>query len=137
MKQNNNWDSYRRKQINIDKAVTNDEVSQLFERHYKQLCRKLIKTESDKPVFNDTFLKMTHCYNPDKDYIEQYIYYFNLLKGAYYRDDKVTNYLIQPLADNEQMEDIADSEAGQTESEFIANLYANIKEADKANKQNF
>lgn len=35
------------------------------------------------------------------------------------------------------MEDIADSEAGQTESEFIANLYANIKEADKANKQNF
>lgn len=35
MKQNNNWDSYRRKQINIDKAVTNDEVSQLFERHYK------------------------------------------------------------------------------------------------------
>lgn len=43
----NNWDSYRRKQVNIEKAVTNKEVSDLMMMHYKYLNSVLVKTEAD------------------------------------------------------------------------------------------
>lgn len=91
----NNWNSYKRKQCNINKAIRNDAVSSLIQQHYKLLHSKLkIKDES---LFNDTYLKLTYNYNPDKDFIEQFTYYYNLLKGAYYRDNKVTNYQNQPI----------------------------------------
>lgn len=43
----NNWDSYRRKQVNIEKAVANKEVSDLMKAHYKYLNSVLVKTEAD------------------------------------------------------------------------------------------
>lgn len=88
------WSSYKRKQVNINKAVFNPEVSSLLQIHYKYLHSRLVKSYKDEEIFNDTYLKLTYNYNPDKDFIEQYLYYFNLLKGAYYRDDKVANYYL-------------------------------------------
>lgn len=87
--------SYQRKQVNINKAIPNSEVNRLLQLHYKYLHSRLVKSDRDEAVFNDTYLKLTYNYNPSKDFIEQYIYYFNLLKGAYYRDDKVANYYVE------------------------------------------
>ena len=100
------WSSYKRKQVNINKAVNNGEVNRLLEQHYKQLHSLLVKSDNDEPIFNDTFLKLTYNYNPDKDFIGQFRYYFNLLKGAYYRDNKVANYYLQ-LVDTYNQSDIS------------------------------
>lgn len=87
--------SYKRKQVNIDKAIPNSEVSRLLQLHYRYLHSRLVKSDKDEGIFNDTYLKLTYNYNPSKDFIEQFIYYFKLLKGAYYRDDKVANYYVE------------------------------------------
>ena len=90
----NNWDDYRRKQVNIRKSKSNQEVSNMLQKHYKYLHSRLVKFEEDEDTFNDTFLKLTYNYNPDKDFIDQFIYYFNLLKGAYFRDAKARKYQV-------------------------------------------
>lgn len=87
--------SYKRIQINIDKSIPNSEVSRLLQLHYRYLHSHLVKSDWDEGIFNDTYLKLTYNYNPSKDFIEQYIYYFKLLKGAYNRDDKVANYYVE------------------------------------------
>ena len=107
----NVWSSYNRKQVNIEKAVVNDEVSYYIQQHYKYLHSLLVKNPQDEDTFNDTYLKLTYNYNPNKDFIEQFKYYFNLLKGAYYRDDKVANYYLDIVDDysglaKEEIEDI-------------------------------
>lgn len=86
------YSKYKRKQTNIEKAIFNDEVNTYFQQHYRYLHSLLVKTEEDEDTFNDTFLKLTYNYNSEKDFIEQYKYYFNLLKGAYNRADKVEKY---------------------------------------------
>lgn len=92
---NNNWNVYKRKQVNIQKAIHNDEVSDLLSQHYGYLHSLLVRSSKDEDTFNDTFLKLTYCYQSDNDFIEQYKYYFSMLKGAYYRDKKVDNYRLQ------------------------------------------
>ena len=87
--------SYQRKQVNIDKAISNSEVTRLLQLHYKYLHSRLVKSDKDEGIFNDTYLKLTYNYNPSKDFIEQFIYYFKLLKGAYYRDNRVFNYYVE------------------------------------------
>lgn len=91
----NYWSSYKRKFVNIEKAVYNVEVNQLLTTHYHYLHSLLVKSEQDEDTFNDTYLKLTYLYDNSKDFIEQFKYYFNLLKGAYYRDDQVANYYMQ------------------------------------------
>lgn len=88
------WSSYNRKEVNISKATYNSAVNALMEKHYKQLHSQLVKSEQDQDTFNDTFLKLTYNYNPEQDFIEQFKYYFKLLKGAYYRDDRIANYYL-------------------------------------------
>lgn len=104
------WSSYKRKQLNISKATYNSEVNQLLEVHYKYLHSLLVKSDKDEPIFNDTYLKLTYNYNPDKDFIEQYKYYFNLLKGAYYRDDRVANYYLDIVEAFNQPDQIIEDE---------------------------
>ena len=89
----------------------------------------LVKSEADEDVFNDTYLKLTYNYNPDTDFIKQYCYYFNLLKGAYYRDSKVYNYLVVPIEDR----DFPDTEYEETvthttNADFIEALKTEIKD---------
>ena len=105
------WSSYRRKQVNINKAVPNSEVSRLLQIHYKYLHSRLVKSEKDEGVFNDTYLKLTYNYSSDKDFIEQYVYYFNLLKGAYYRDDKVANYYVKIVDSYDKVDHPAQSDS--------------------------
>lgn len=131
-----NWSSYKRKQVNISKAVFNAAVSQQLVKHYRYLHSHLVKVDGDEDIFNDTYLKLTYNYQPDKDFIEQYIYYFNLLKGAYYRDDKVAGYYLTldaaaDIADAPEYED----EPEKTDKPSLSNLkesvqsYANFKKA--------
>lgn len=137
MQQTNNWDSYRRMQINIQKSVTNKRVTELLTRHYKYLYSLLIRQPTDEDIFNDTYLKLTYNYNPDKDFIDQYKYYFNLLKGAYYRDDKVTNWLVTHIEDNpvEIPDTIPDEQPLKKKDDFINNLKSELNAlSKKANK---
>lgn len=61
-------------------------------QHYQSLYDTLVITPEDEDVFNDTYLKITYKYNPDKDFVEQFKWLFNQLKGAYYRDDKCNRF---------------------------------------------
>ena len=134
----NAWSSYNRKQINIEKAVVNDEVSCYLQQHYKYLHSLLVKNPQDEDTFNDTYLKLTYNYNPDKDFIEQFKYYFNLLKGAYYRDDKVANYYLYLVddysgLDKEDIEYYEDTPVKKTSINDLKNKihYAISKEKQK------
>ncbi len=62
--------SYQRKQVNINKAIPNSEVNRLLQLHYKYLHSRLVKSDKDEAIFNDTYLKLTYNYNPSKDFIE-------------------------------------------------------------------
>ena len=121
------YDKWRRMQNNIDNAQYNTEVGQLLTKHYKQLHSMLVKSELDEDIFNDTYLKITYNYNPDSDFIQQYQYYFNLLKGAYYRDDKVTNYLVVPIEDKDYAEPEEEPVINNTNADFIEALKTEIK----------
>lgn len=83
-----NWDKYKRMQCNIEKAMLNDSVAQLTSQHYQQLYKELVITPEDRDIFNDTFLKLTYKFNPQKDFKDQFRWFFKQLKGAYYRDSK-------------------------------------------------
>lgn len=122
------FDKWRRMQVNIDKSQYNEVVSNLLTKHYQQLYKMLVKSEQDEDIFNDTYLKLTYNYNPDSDFIQQYQYYFNLLKGAYYRDDKVTNYLVVAI-DDKDYPDVEEPEPIITNNaNFIETLKAEIQD---------
>lgn len=137
-----NWSSYKRKQVNIEKAVYNSEVNQQLTKHYKYLHNLLVKQDGEEDIFNDTYLKLTHQYNPDKDFISQFKYYFNLLKGAYYRDDKVANYQLTLIEDNvsiiqepavyqEELEADTKVKPSLEELKLKVQSYANTKKSQK------
>ena len=88
----NNWDKFKRIQCNLEKAILNQAVVNLTMKHYNHLRSILVQTKEDEDVFQDTFLKLTYKYNPDKDFVDQYCWFFNQLKGAYRRDDKANHF---------------------------------------------
>lgn len=131
---NPNWSSYKRKQVNISKAVSNDAVSQQIEKHYRYLHNLLVVVDTDEDIFNDTYLKLTYNYEPDKDFREQFIYYFQLLKGAYYRDDKVAGYYLTldaaaDIADAPKDEDAPKDKPSLTNLKASVQSYANFKKS--------
>lgn len=134
---NPNWSSYRRKQVNISKAVSNDAVSQQLVKHYRYLHNLLVFVDSDEDIFNDTYLKLTYNYQPEIDFREQFIYYFNLLKGAYFRDDKVSNYYLgldsaADIADAPEYEDEpVKDKPSLTNLKASLQSYANFKKSTK------
>lgn len=132
-----NWSSYKRKQVNISKAVFNAAVSQQLNQHYLYLHNLLVIVEGDEDIFNDTYLKLTYNYEPDKDFREQYIYYFNLLKGAYYRDDKVAGYYLTidaaaDMADAPEYEEEPKDKPSLTNLKASVKSYANFKKSTKS-----
>lgn len=88
----NNWDSYKRRQCNLNKACFNEDVVKLMEQHHNQLKDELVHFPEDWDVFNDTFIKMTYKYKLDGDFVSQFRILFKQLKGAYYRDDKANHF---------------------------------------------
>lgn len=84
----NNQDKYRRMQCNLEKAIINEAVTNLLLRHYKELQDQLITNVEDYGIFNDTYLKLTYKYDPNRDFVEQFVWIFKQLKNSYYRDDK-------------------------------------------------
>lgn len=88
----NNWDSYKRRQCNLNKACINEEVVQLMAQHHNKLKDELVHFPEDWDVFHDTFIKMTYKYKPDGDFVSQFRILFKQLKGAYYRDDKANHF---------------------------------------------
>lgn len=112
----NNWDKYKRMQCNMQKATYNPETITLMGQHYQQLYNTLVSTPEDEDIFNDTYLKITYKYNPDKDFVEQFKWLFNQLKGAYYRDDRANHFyqiredlisIPDYIPDTEQEEDLS------------------------------
>ena len=144
----NNWSSYRRKQVNIEKAAYNPEISRLLQLHYKHLHSLLVRVEGDEDTFNDTYLKLTHSYNPNQDFIEQYKHTFYNLKYAYEQDDKQLNYLeltetydkVTSISDNvssnEDEEPVKKDKLKLTNLKLEIQNYAISKKAYKRKKQN-
>ena len=129
-----NWSSYKRKQVNISKAVFNAAVSQQLNQHYLYLHNLLVIVEGDEDIFNDTYLKLTYNYEPDKDFREQFINYFQLLKGAYYRDDKVAGYYLTldaaaDIADAPVYEEEPKDKPSLTNLKASVQSYANFKKS--------
>lgn len=129
-----NWSSYKRKQVNISKAVFNAAVSQQLNQHYTYLHNLLVIEEGDEDIFNDTYLKLTYNYQPEIDFKEQFIHYFNLLKGAYYRDDKVAGYYLTldaaaDIADAPKDEDAPKDKPSLTNLKESVMNYANFKKS--------
>ena len=135
----NNWSSYRRKQVNIEKAKFNPTINRLIIIHYKHLHSFLVKKEGDEDIFNDTYLKLTHSYNPKEDFIEQYKHTFYNLKLAYKKDDSVANYYLSLIGDSistiiEPYEILEEEEEKPKESKINnlkIELYALSKKANK------
>ena len=130
------YSKYRRKQNNLNKAVMNEEVAQYIQQHYHYLHSLLVRKEEDEATFNDTYLKLTYNFNPDKDFIDQFRYYFKLLKGAYYRDSKVENYHLSRLegidiADKPEEESHSVRKMDILELKKDVQEYANFKETGK------
>lgn len=128
----NNHDQFRIEQNNIDKAVQNDEMTKQFLLSCPSLYQSLVWSEFDKDVFNDTYLKLTYNYNPDKDFQEQFIYYFKMLKGWYYRSSKVIKYHIKELDENTELED--EEEIEQISNNNFEDLRNAILEQAQKNK---
>lgn len=123
-----NWSKYRRKQNNLEKAEYNYLVNDLLTKHYRYLHSLLVKSESDESTFNDTYLKLTRVYSPDKDFIDQFKFQFNQLSGQYMQDDKCYNYAetkVEIYTDNIQL---IDSEPEETKPTLKTALINNIKE---------
>lgn len=123
-----NWSKYRRKQNNLEKAEYNYIVNDLLTKHYKYLYSRLVKSDDDEATFNDAYLKLTILYNPEQDFIDQFIKAFNQLKGEYLRDDKCYNYAetkVEIYTDNIQL---IDSEPEETKPTLKTALINNIKE---------
>lgn len=122
-----NWSKYRRKQNNIDKSEYNYIVNELINKHHRYLHSLLVKTEQDEDTFNDTYLKLTRFYNPDRDFIEQFKFYFKQLSGQYRRDDKCYNYAekkVELYTDNILM---IDEEPSNEEIHINSSLIENIQ----------
>ena len=67
-------------------------VNEAITKHYRYLHSRLVKADDDEATFNDAYLMLTRKYNPEQDFIDQFIKAFNQLKGEYQRDDKCYNY---------------------------------------------
>lgn len=67
-------------------------VNEAITKHYRYLHSRLVKVDDDEATFNDAYLMLTRKYNPEQDFIDQFIKAFNQLKGEYQRDDKCYNY---------------------------------------------
>lgn len=123
-----NWSKYRRKQNNIEKSEYNYLVNDLLNKHYRYLHSLLVKTELDESTFNDTYLKLTRLYSPDRDFIDQFKFHFDQLSGQYIRDDKCYNYAetkVEIYTDNIQ---VIESEPEETKPTLKTALINNIKE---------
>lgn len=130
----NIFSSYRRKQVNISKAIYNDAVNFLMNKHYTKLYSELVRSRQDQETFNDTFLKLTYNYNPEQDFMEQFKYYFRLLKGAYYRDDKIADYYLT-FTDIPDVPDIEVEYKDKISIDDLRKEYANFKKTkERTNK---
>lgn len=139
----NNWSSYKRKQVNIEKAVYNPTINLQLSNNYNQLHSCLVRTESDEDIFNDTFLKLTHSYNPEQDFIEQYKHTFYNLRLAYEKDDRIANYYLSLSGDsvstiNEPYECMQEIEQDKKESDKLTELKKRVQSyaiSQKSNKR--
>lgn len=119
----NNWDKYKRMQCNIQKGIFNQDVITQMGQHYQQLHSLLVKNPMDEDVFNDSYIKLTYQYNPDKDFVDQFRWIFQQLKGAYYRDD-MCNHFYQITEDRLSIPDIIPDKAPDVDTSVVDKLKA-------------
>ena len=140
-----NWSKYRRKQNNLEKAEYNYLVNEAISKHYRYLHSRLVKSDADESTFNDAYLKITRKYNPEQDFIDQFIHFFNQLKGEFLRDDKCYNYAeskVEAYSDvvqlNEAQEEIIKDEVKTTKQSNLINdikRYAILEKAQQNKKK--
>lgn len=83
-----NQPGHWRREDNISAAsVSNLDVAVLMHENFNCLFPKLIRSDRDRDIFHDTYLRMTRKYNPEEDFQEQFIRNFYILKSAYAKDD--------------------------------------------------
>lgn len=101
------YDQINREQGIIQKAVRNDAVFTLYTRYRR------ILPDANPDVVNDTILKLTRTYDPNKDFVEQFKTVYNELSQSFKRG----NYYSQGY--HTDIEDIPSPDPLQDEFETV------------------
>lgn len=87
----------------IDKSVENPEVMKLVEKHYEYLRNRLVHSDDDADCFGDCILNMTYRYNPEEDFIIQFVRHFKGVKGTRTLDKKLVDINIKNIDDYDSL----------------------------------
>ena len=122
----------------IKKSQINEEAMRLVNQHYRYLYSKLVLTENDRDLFNDTVLSISYKYDPSKDFVNQFIFHFKSNQVGLVQENKIRNYLVTEMPDNYDSidEDEPESEADKiTMNELITSIKdARIEEITQKRK---
>lgn len=112
----------------IKKSQINEEAMRLVNQHYRYLYSKLVLTENDRDLFNDTVLSISYKYDPTKDFVNQFIFHFKSNQVGLVQENKIRNYLVAEMPDNY---DTIDEDEPESEAEKITmnELITSIKDA--------
>ncbi len=89
----NNYSKYRRETGIQNNAVENELVTRLMAINHHWLYPRLVKTEEDKDIFQDTFLKMTVTYKRNTNFVKEFIDTFYEIREEFRRDDRSNLFL--------------------------------------------
>lgn len=112
----------------IKKSQINEEAMRLVNQHYRYLYSKLVLTENDRDLFNDTVLSISYKYDPTKDFVNQFIFHFKSNQVGLVQENKIRNYLVTEMPDNYDRID-EDEPESQTNKITMNELITSIKDA--------
>ena len=112
----------------IKRSQINEEAMRLVNQHYRYLYSKLVLTENDRDLFNDTVLSISYKYDPNKDFVNQFIFHFKSNQVGLVQENKIRNYLVTEIPDNY---DTIDEDEPESEADKITmnELITSIKDA--------
>ena len=71
------WDKYKRVEASLKKAQVNDELKDQF-KQYKKIIMDVCK---DKEMVNNTYIRLTYEFNPNLDFMTQFMGLYRKLKA--------------------------------------------------------
>lgn len=87
----------------LTKSKENPEVMELMTKHYDFLRKKLVRNDNDADMFGDCILYLTYKYNPEEDFIAQFITQFNKIRWTHSLDKKQVDIAMENIDDWENL----------------------------------
>ena len=91
------WDEYKRSMAAIKKAKKNEMVNKYFEA-YKDIIFGICK---DVELVNETYMRLTNEYDPNIEFMEQYMKLYRKLKYIKLLDQRNATKLWIPILENQ------------------------------------